>query len=426
MYVVMKWLILFFSILPCSASESVTALEECAARTLICCAESREAGKYSLESKEELATRFYHLPESYRLILVRQYLKELGFCPLNSLVSTRFCVWMYADLTKEIKTDCFRELGDEFRGSLCRYHRRPTRTARNCPSRSSMPRFPYVYKIENPENSRIHYRPILSFMVGPSEQSLSAYLIKDQNRLYICEKTGPENSMKLLSKVIYGHFKKGRNGFIGFVGEKEGLWDDYEEDCPTALTMDEETSYCYAGTASGKLHCYSFCYTSIKKGKYEKPRWIGYTFPLSLEVKIDDIELSIDRTSLWILADNKLYHYDIRLNELTLKLTIPALSSDEEDETAESMCVLRRGKGSHWWVLGGTKGTVLLVDTEKGGCFIVPSFTGNEPIADIWWKNDELILLNYAGKLRRGTISLEYAEEFFKTPPVVEKELLSD
>ena len=109
----------------------------------------------------------------------------------------------------------------------------------------------------------------------------------------------------------------------------------------------------------------------------------------------------------------------MRLNELNVKLTIPAIPSEHiEDETPESMCILRRGKDSRWWTLGGTKGTVLLADVEKGQCFTLTSFNENKPIAEIWWKDNEVVLLNRAGKVRRGTVLIEYAEEFFQDIPV--------
>lgn len=79
----------------------------------------------------------------------------------------------------------------------------------------------------------------------------------------------------------------------------------------------------------------------------------------------------------------------------------------------ETMRVLRRTPYKNSLVLGGTEGTVVLVSVDKERCYVLDSFEENKPVVDIWWnEKGSFVVLNRAGKLRRGTMMLAYIEDF--------------
>ncbi len=92
------------------------------------------------------------------------------------------------------------------------------------------------------------------------------------------------------------------------------------------------------------------------------------------------------------------------------------------DDLKETMCVLRRAPYKNHLVFGGTKGTVVLVNVAKNRCSILDSFTENEPVVDIWWNTEgSFVVLNRAGTLRKGKLSVAYVEDFLPKKSCIEE-----
>ena len=247
------------------------------------------------------------------------------------------------------------------------------------------------------------------FVVGPTKQGNFGVLTEDDD-VYVC------TFRSRYPRMSYTHSYKDSEGAIltggvhGWYGKKD--WKDYEDDQPTALTMDEETGYFYGGTQSGKLHCYSWFTNESNEGKTE---WHGATFPVSLDNRIDDIELGSKGNFLWVLSNNRVYRYQLSNNRLEKKVIVPLIpSEDVVDITPERMLVLRLIPNEQYILLGGTKGTVFIADVQTGHCFMLTKFEESEPVADMWWQEDAVVLLNRAGKLRKGKVKLADAGTFFK------------
>ncbi len=398
----------------CSASSEVTykplSLKELTASSSLKNPETKEG-----KTKEEVLEFAHTLGADVRMIVVQQYLAEQGYLKVPCISDPESSTYIKSVLSEE-ETMFFGE-GDE------EGHYRPTRYSQNPFLEEVDQQFGYVYQ-EEKQLWQPHYlkdqvsdKQLQShtffqgrfLIVGPTKQGLYGAIGHD-NRVNICTFKSA-NSTNL--KKRYLNCIKGDQGAVlcssGWCGKEN--WEDYEDDQPTALTMDEQTGYFYGGTESGKLHCYSW-YTNVSNRN--RVEWTAATFPVSLDGKVDDIEVSADGSFLWVLSSNSLYSYMIKDNKLQLQLAIPMIpSEDVVDETRESICVLRRTPDEHKVLLGGTQGTVLLVDTKTGHCYTLTTFEETEPIADMWWQDNKVVLFNRAGKLRRGTVALADVDTFF-------------
>ncbi len=363
------------------------------------------------------------LPAEIKVVLAQHFLEASGYTNVESLEGVGLNAYVRTYLLSKLdeeETAFFGEGREE--GNY-----RPTRFAKNPFLRSANNEFGYVHQelyqrgkghfVRDEINGKQIILRTLSqqrvYFVGPTIYGNFA-MIADDCTINIC--TFRETVRRNISpKECFLHTRKNGEGAIsgnnGYSFFDRPDWQDFEDDQPTALTMDEETGYFYGGTESGKLHCYSWFTDVIDRNRI---KWRGLTFPASLDKRIDDIELSLDAKFLWVLADNMLYSYFIRENELKLQLAIPYIPSEDLiKEEKEHLVVLRRTPHVARFLLGGTLGTVLMVDTEKQACFPLTKFQEAEPVADMWWQDNQVVLLNRAGKLRRGEVILEDAERLF-------------
>ncbi len=364
------------------------------------------------------------LPAEIKVVLAQHFLEASGYTNVESLEGVGLNAYVRTYLLSKLdeeETAFFGEGREE--GNY-----RPTRFAKNPFLRSANNEFGYVHQelyqrgkghfvCDEVNGKQMLFRPLSHqriYFVGPTIQGNFA-MIGDHFKVNICTPRATTTLRVKDPKDRFLHTRKNGEGAIsgnnGYSFFDKPDWQDFEDDQPTALTMDEETGYFYGGTESGKLHCYYWFTDVIDRNTV---KWRGSTFPISLDKRIDDIELSLDARFLWVLADNMLYSYFIRENELKLQLAIPYIPSEDLiKEEKERMVILRRTPHVARFLLGGTLGTVLIVDTEKQACFSLTKFQEAEPIADVWWQGTQVVLLNRAGKLRRGEVSLEDAEHIF-------------
>ncbi len=359
------------------------------------------------------------LPAEIKIVLAQHFLEASGHTNVESLegVGLNAYARTYLRSTLEEEDTAFFGEGRE-EGNY-----RPTRFSKNPYLKTSSNEFGYIYQeirnyyeiLRDLSADEAYNLEFLSagpnLLVGPTVYNNFAYI--GEHEIIVCGISNTRKKFHMRDRLL--HTRKNGEGAIsgnnGYSFFDRLDWQDSEDDQPTALTMDEETGYFYGGTESGKLHCY-YWFTDVIDRK--RIKWRGSTFPISLDKRIDDIELSLDAKFLWVLADNTLYSYFIRGNELKLQLAIPYIPSEDLiKEEHEQMVVLRRTPHVARFLLGGTLGTVLIVDTEKQACFPLTKFQEAEPVADMWWQDNQVVLLNRAGKLRRGEVSLEDAEHIF-------------
>ncbi len=355
-------------------------------------------------------------PQLQRL-LVERYLLWQGYHKEISIVDPKTSLHI-GDGLQEDETTFFGEGEEEG-------HYRPTRCPKNPFLLDEVGKFACSYqeqrtyqeKLRNHATDTEHRASFAShgeiLLVGPTKQNYYAYIGADPE-VIVCAIS--QFSGKLFNKQGYFHSYKAGEGAVSgnmmYSWYDKRSWKDYEDDQPTALTMDEETGYFYGGTQSGKLHCYSWFVNVGNEGKME---WRGATFPVSLDKKIDDIELSLDGSFLWVLSDNIVYMYQLLGNQLNMRIVVPFIPLDDlVDEASENMSLLRLTPNEQYILLGGTKGTVLIADVQTGHCFMLTKFEESESVADMWWQEDTVVLLNRAGKLRKGKVRLADAGTFFE------------
>ena len=71
-------------------------------------------------------------------------------------------------------------------------------------------------------------------------------------------------------------------------------------------------------------------------------------------------------------------------------------------------------------LIGGTQGTVYLVDTEDENMYEIDTLKEKFPIEDMWWSDtDQLVLLNRSGNIRYCTVNLVKPSTFFEKENVL-------
>ncbi len=358
------------------------------------------------------------LSDNCKRILIKAYLEHHGYKNEEALVYTTSSLFVEKEVAEEPTT--FFSEGEE------EGHYRPTRFPQNPFVETDGSPFCFTYQEKHTLFSQLrdHREDKKSyksgrfvgreniFVVGPTKQGYYASF-GDEDHLAVCKLVRD----KVGRLRLFRH--KCEEGPIDEATrwKRFGRGKSYKPDTITALTMDEEKGFFYGATELGKVHCYH----SYINEATESIEWAKSDLPIALGVPIDDLELSDDGTILWLLSNNYIYKYDLRsAKPELLDINIPVLpSEDVEDEAKETMCVLRRAPYANHLVLGGTKGTIVLVNVEKERCYILDSFKEHKPVVDIWWNSEgSFVTLNRVGTLRKGTILLAYVENFLpkKTP----------
>ncbi len=411
---------------------------------------STAAQVYMLQKvQEQTIEEVISLPIDIRTALAAQYLMHKGYVEVISLTSNSV-LYLKKDFV-ERKTSFFKQTGNEAVD-----HYRPTKHKNNPfirkPKKNGKPQFAYtIQEKANDYWSEFHDKTtdksyiieaygvqVPTITVGPSQDKrfalikVSPTFLKDQS---ICFYHTVDDDVFLNHKMdpttSFSHSKKNGRGAAGN-GLVDGFliwwcgpeqrpytqdeWHNPTYDNVTCIAMDADTDTFYSGTSSGKLFSY-FQFTDHE----EIRRHGGYymqakPFPVNLKTPIDDIELSDDKEVLWVLSNNCIYTYTLKTEQLTRCLELPTPPTDEllEEQEPETMKVIRTTPYPTIVLVGGSQGTVYLVDTEDNNCYILDTLEEKQPVEDMWWSDtNQVVLLNRSGNIRYCTLSIAKPSTFF-------------
>ena len=389
-------------------------------------------------------------------LLVAQYLLSQGYVEVKSLTSGHK-IYSKKNFVEQ-KTDFFLQTGSDDVD-----HYRPTRHKKNPFLRKSKkdgtPQFAYTIQEKGTRKSYCHdllaciSRPMdgydweaVNISVGPSKQNRFAYIGKyDSGYLkgLIIHKTWIwdkelviDNEHEMMQVAQFNHIFRGDEGksrgggnnhfneelrrwWRSYERKKPKLgidWEGCERDDVTCVAMNPEKDIFYGGTRSGKLYWYYEYYDDYDQGPRGPYFWQYKQLSVNLKQPIDDMELSDDATFLWLLSNGSIYTYTFKSESLKLCLKLPEELIDE----VEKISMIRTTPYVSSILIGGTQGTVYLIDTEDKNVYKLDSLDEKFPIEDMWWSEaDQLVLLNRSGNIRYCTVCLVKPSTFFEKENVL-------
>ncbi len=422
--------------------------------------------KVESTDQQLLVDRILSLPKELRYFILDFYFTKEGYKPLGSLTGAT-CLYVKSDFQVE-ETYFFLQTD-----SIDIDHLRPTKHKKNPFILASMldgtPQFAYIIKERHERYFSKYYDEVRgvsydlqlygglpqnvcvgpsSLMVYPSDDPTYPGEIKCRALVHVgwtdshysealCMRSAQEKEEDLTTNSAtsyffngFEHSKKGDQGAARGSSEwnddcdwwcgpelrtyKDNVeWKDYEYDAVTCVAMSEEFVIFYSGTSSGKLFSYYACGDISTREGY----WRAEPFPVNLEQRIDDIELSNDGKYLWLLSNDKIYRYELFTQRLEECFVVPSLEQEGSEEV-EIMNVLRTTPYSTILLLGGTQGTVYLIDIHDGACYVLDRLVKEYAIEDMWWSDeDKVVFLNRSGNIRFCTVSLAKPETYFSSTP---------
>lgn len=178
----------------------------------------------------------------------------------------------------------------------------------------------------------------------------------------------------------------------GYALWEPAMWD--RTPCEAELRS-MENSVLLTGTRSGKVFVH-----------YVKPTIedIQYTqLPLKLTGRVRDLRINKDAKVAWVLDEQALHSYNLETQEQQLVCKLP---ENFIGGTDEFMKTLTLSADENYVLLGGSKGTVLLVDVCHNSCYELELMPPHE-IVDMWWsEKNEIVILNKSGMIKSFKLSV--------------------
>ena len=406
-------------------------------------------------SKEEVLQRVIPLSADLKALLAAQHSLNNGYEELVSITSSN-TLYIKRDFVEQ-ETAFFLQTGsDEID------HYRPTKHKNNPfilpPKEDGTPQF--AYTIQEIRTRKSHYYDMTTgtsykvIFYGPAEKNIPVGPSKNEiimhignwipkrikgitiRKTFIHKNDEGNQDYELGPYHTWPHTFKGDKAAGGYSWRdyrdwwsgpeqktlKDGEeWFDYEYDDITCIAMDPDSNTFYSGTRSGKLFSYYKYYDDVYEGNADGWLWRAESFPINIKQPVDDIELSQDKEFLWILSQECVYKYIFATKLLercfkfpvTEKATLVAEATDVANK--ELITTIRTSPYVNMLLLGGSQGTVYLLDIEDKNCYVLDASEKNHAIEDMWWNDkNQVILLNRSGNIRYCTLELVHPLHFFE------------
>ncbi len=170
------------------------------------------------------------------------------------------------------------------------------------------------------------------------------------------------------------------------------LWDSI----PTKEELDSmEKSVLLSGTRSGKVYVHYFKPT-VKDIEYTE-------VPINLSGQVRDVRISKDAKVAWVLDEVALQTYNLNTKEQRLICKLPENYTPDADELMKTLTL---SADENYALLGGSKGTILLVDVQAQDCYVFEQMPPHE-IVDMWWsEKNEIVILSRSGMIKSFQLSV--------------------
>ncbi len=255
-------------------------------------------------------------------------------------------------------------------------------------------------------------------LVGPDTNRVIAFFNQDQQDLSLCYLYDDEEDWKpggiafnhpllgygmveCFQTIQYG-LHDGNFETITAISLFKGLPRTFDPDVPiwdsipTKEELDSmEKSVLLSGTRSGKVYVHYFKPT-VKDIEYTE-------VPIKLTGQVRDVRISKDAKVAWVLDEVALHTYNLDTKEQRLICKLPDNCGADADELMKTFTL---SANENYALLGGSKGTVLLVDVQAQDCYVFEQMPPHE-IVDMWWsEKNEIVILSRSGMIKSFKLSV--------------------